>query len=135
MNRRGFLGLLGGVTVVALIGELPSSKTFFLPPAGGWRRSDFKKPWWHSTPHGELVGFGLAPTKPEGGIISYDHDIFEERIRTETVGKPAVARMDEMVFVKSRIHSADTLAFASKYRVIREDIEDLTDWPRLRLPA
>lgn len=36
MNRRGFLGLLGGAAAVTLIGELPTSKTFFLPPAGGW---------------------------------------------------------------------------------------------------
>lgn len=36
MNRRGFLGLLGGAAAVILIGELPTSKTFFLPPAGGW---------------------------------------------------------------------------------------------------
>ena len=40
MNRRGFLGLLGGAAAVALIGELPSSRTFFLAPAGGWRPDD-----------------------------------------------------------------------------------------------
>lgn len=41
MNRRGFLGLLGGAAAVTLIGELPTSKTFFLPPAGGWRPDEF----------------------------------------------------------------------------------------------
>lgn len=42
MNRRGFLGLLGAAASAALIGELPSSKTFFLPPAGGWRDADLR---------------------------------------------------------------------------------------------
>lgn len=40
ITRRRFVSLLAGAAAVTLIGELPSSKTFFLPPAGGWQPSD-----------------------------------------------------------------------------------------------
>lgn len=42
MNRRGFLKYLGAATVVTAAGIelIDTAKTFFLPPAGGWR-SDF----------------------------------------------------------------------------------------------
>lgn len=83
MNRRGFLGLLGGAAAAVIVGEIPSSKTFFLPPAGGWRPSDFdtahlrykayerySEAW--TDPRGV---FGLAPLKPEGDVIAYDDGI------------------------------------------------------------
>jgi hypothetical protein len=38
VSRRGFLGLLAGVTGTALV--LPR-RTFFLPPVGGWRPQDY----------------------------------------------------------------------------------------------
>lgn len=40
VTRRRFVSLLAGAAAVTLIGELPSSKTFFLPPAGGWQPND-----------------------------------------------------------------------------------------------
>lgn len=112
VNRRGFLGLLGGTAAAVLIADaLPSSKTFFLPPAGGWRPSDLTEASIEA-----LCRRIVAQVKQEGSAILYDQDI-------------------DMVMVPSRIHNADTLALGSKYRVIREEIEDLTDWPMLRLRA
>lgn len=90
MNRRGFLGLLGAAASAALIGELPSSKTFFLPPAGGWHPDQAKvdaafRAWVteiaESMRHtkeqvmADVInrGFGMARIKPEGGAIAYEH--------------------------------------------------------------
>lgn len=42
MNRRGFLGLLGGAAVAAVVPELIApARTIMLPPAGGWPVGDF----------------------------------------------------------------------------------------------
>lgn len=94
MNRRGFLGILGAAAAVALVGELPSSKTFFLPPPGGWRATDAAFRKWtqeiieamaQSMLHTKQMamarvlqdtqyqGFGIASIKPEGESIAYEH--------------------------------------------------------------
>lgn len=91
MNRRGFLGLLGGAAAAVIVGEIPSSKTFFLPPAGGWRMatdadyanlaSAMARSLLHTKESvmarvlqdAQINGFGLAQIKQEGGSIAYDH--------------------------------------------------------------
>lgn len=42
MNRRGFLKYLGAATVASAAGIdlIDTARTFFLPPAGGWRRGN-----------------------------------------------------------------------------------------------
>jgi hypothetical protein len=68
MNRRGFLCLLTAVPAALIVPK------FFLPPPGGWPRLRRSLPYdWPEMVN--ITGFGLAPFKPEGGVIQYDDGI------------------------------------------------------------
>lgn len=65
MNRRGFLQLASAATIITAAGItlIDTAKTFFLPPAGGWRKD------WTLTPDMEEVCMVQRPGMNLGETI------------------------------------------------------------------
>ncbi len=90
VSRRGFLLGLGASAATLAVPELLlPSKSFFLPPKGGWAWAD---PQYYGLGYcvtreelaDNLYGFGLAAVKAEGGRILYDqlpHRTYVDLIR------------------------------------------------------
>lgn len=119
MNRRGFLGLLGGAAIVAP--ELV--RAYFLPPRGGWPRSsmdgDFTTANMRYRAHERFSHgftdpkgcFGYAPLKPEGGQILYDrrgHDdpFLADGVPINSVSHPEITRDFDELIVPEELNEA-----------------------------
>jgi hypothetical protein len=107
MNRRKFLAAslaatTGGILVAA---DLLSTKTFFLPPAGGWIKPEIR--------------YGLPyPGRVIGADFSLGHDI---TVVSVTV-RPGFAHIGDLIFLNNhtyRVWGATFKGYATELDLVR----------------